>query len=79
MLKQLRSKDVAKKILIGLAIIIIPAFVLWGAGSLRGGRSDRPRYAGTIFGRKVSFQEYADSWRAVRNDARMRYQDFDKI
>lgn len=79
MLRQLRNKEVAKKIIIGLAIIIIPAFVLWGAGSLRGGRRRGPSYAGTIFGKKVSFDEYAESWRAVKNEAMMRYENFYKI
>ena len=78
MLRQLRSKKVAKKVLIGLAIIIIPAFVLWGAkGSSRKGGG--PTFAGTIFGRKISFKEYAESWRAVKNEAIMRYKDFQKI
>jgi peptidyl-prolyl cis-trans isomerase D len=77
MLRQLRSKKVAKKLLIGLAIIIIPAFVLWGAKS--SSRKGGPTSAGTIFGAKISFDEYATNWRAVRNDAMMRYEDFHKI
>jgi len=79
MLKQLRNKETAKKILIGLAIIIIPAFVLWGAGSMGGGKGKGPSFAGTIFGKKVSFEEYAKSWRAAKNEAIMRYKDFDKV
>ena len=78
MLRQLRSKKVAKKVLIGLAIIIIPAFVLWGAGS-SSRRGQGPSFAGTIFGKKISFEDYAKSWRAVKNDAMMRYEDFHKI
>lgn len=77
MLRQLRSKKVAKKILIGLAFIIIPAFVLWGAKYTT--KEKGPTFAGTIFGRKVSFDEYTGSWRAVKNEAMMRYKDFDKI
>jgi len=79
MLRQLRNKEVAKKILIGLAIIIIPAFVLWGAGSMRGSRREGPAYAGYIFGKKVSLEDYANAWRAVRNEAMMRYENFEKI
>lgn len=78
MLRQLRSKKVAKKILIGLAFIIIPAFVLWGAKS----SSDRrrgPTFAGKIFGSNISFDEYTISWRAVKNEAMMKYKDFYKI
>jgi len=77
MLRQLRSKKVAKKILIGLAFIIIPAFVLWGAKYQS--KSKGPEHAGMIFGTKVSFDEYSVAWRAVRNDAMMRYKDFHKI
>jgi hypothetical protein len=65
MLKQLRQKRVMKKVLWGLALIIIPAFVLWGAGGLR----EKARYAGEIFGEKVSFEEYRESYDAVRNAA----------
>ena len=77
MLRQLRNKKVAKKILIGLALIIIPAFVLWGARYQS--REKGPDCAGFIFGSKVSFDEYSVAWRAVRNDAMMRYKDFNKI
>ena len=57
-----------KRIIWGLAILIIPAFVLWGAGT--GSKKDKgPNYAGKIFNRKVSLEEYADMWRLTRNDA----------
>ena len=72
MLKLLRNKKVAKKILIGLAAIIIPAFVLWGARS-SGGRGQGPSFAGIIFGRKISIEEYSESWRAVKNRGIMTY------
>ncbi len=77
MLRQLRNKKVAKKILIGLALIIIPAFVLWGAKYQSQDRG--PDYAGAIFGKKVTFEEYSTAWRAVRNDAMMRYENFNEI
>lgn len=78
MLRQLRNKKIAKKIIIGLAVIIIPAFVLWGARS-SSRRQRGPSFAGTIFGKKVSFEEYTKSWGAVKNEAMMRYEDFYKI
>jgi len=78
MLRQLRNKETAKKILIGLAAVIIPAFVLWGAGSATRQRRG-PSFAGTIFGKKVSFDEYGQSWRAVKNEALMKYDNFDEI
>lgn len=69
MLKLLRQKKVMKKILWALAIIIIPAFVLWGATGLR----ERGNYAGMIFGKKISFDEYRASLNAVKNLAILRY------
>lgn len=77
MLRLLRSKKVAKKILIGLALIIIPAFVLWGARYQS--KTESPSHAGIIFGKKISFDEYTVAWRAVRNEAMLRYEDFNKI
>jgi peptidyl-prolyl cis-trans isomerase D len=66
MLKTLRSKKTAKKIWITLAIVVIPAFCLWGFGSALRGR-EKPSSLGKIFGRSISLQEYAKNYRAVRN------------
>ncbi len=69
----------AKRLLILIAIFIIPAFVLWGAGSALRGRSSE-NYAGKIFGRKVSLKEYSESWNECRNQALMLYgQNLEKI
>jgi len=62
-----------KRILWTLAILIIPAFVFWGAGSALRSRQQGANYAGKIFGKKVSFDEYGDAWQAVRNHAFMLY------
>ena len=76
MLKQLRQKKTMKRILWGLAIIIIPAFVLWGAGGLR----ESKNYAGTLFGKDVPFTEYQDNFNAAKNRALMTYgQSFYKM
>jgi len=75
MLKQLRQKKLMKRILWALAIIIIPAFVFWGAGSALRTRGQGPSHAGTIFGKKVSFDKYGEAWQAVRNHAIMLYGD----
>jgi hypothetical protein len=72
MLKILRNKKTAKKIWLGLALIIVPAFVLWGAGSTGRSRDAAP-YAGTLFGRKITLLEYRDAFNAVNNRAVMRY------
>ncbi|MEA3306131.1 MAG: SurA N-terminal domain-containing protein, partial [Candidatus Omnitrophota bacterium] len=75
MLKRFRNKKITKIILMGLAAALI---VVWGLGSVL--RRDRgPASAGAIFGRNISLQEYAKSWRAVKNEAMMRHKDFDKI
>ena len=78
MLKQLRNKETAKKIFIVLALIIIPAFVLWGVGSTTKSKSG-PQYAGIVFGKKVSLEDYGQNWRAVKNEALMRYPNFNEI
>ena len=77
MLKLFLSKNITKLILIGLAIALI---AVWGLGSaVRRERGRGPAFAGTIFGKNVSFEDYAESWRAVKNEAMMKYEDFHKI
>ena len=74
MLKRLRKKKTAKKVWIVLAILIVPAFVLWGVGSaVKGGREST--YAGKIFGRNISSLEYQDALDAVRNQFIMQLGD----
>lgn len=72
MLKILRNKKIAKKIWIGLAVIIIPAFALWGFG---GASRDRQgsSVAGKIFGRNISDLEFRNSLIAVRTSAIMQF------
>ncbi len=68
MLKQLRHKKTAKKIWITLAILILPAFILWGSGSLISNK-EADTFAGQIFGRRIPFSEYKDALDAARNQA----------
>ena len=77
MLKKLRNKKTAKKVWIVLAVLIVPAFVLWGAGSfMRGNKEDeREGYAGKVFGKKISSLEYKDALDAVRNQAFIQFGD----
>ena len=79
MLKLLRNKKTAKKIWIGLGIIIIPAFVFWGfGGAMRD--NDEKGYIGKISGKKISVLEFKDSLNAVRNSAIMLYgENFQEI
>ncbi len=74
MLKILRNKKTAKKIWIGLAVIIIPAFAFWGFGGA-GRDQDEPAVAGKIFGRNVSNSEFRESLLAVRTLAVMQFGD----
>ncbi len=78
MLKFLRKRENMKKIMWALAILIIPAFVLWGAGS--SARSRGPKYAGKIFGKKISFRQYEASLLACRNQGLLIYgEEFNKV
>ena len=74
MLKILRNKKTAKKVWIGLAIIIIPAFALWGFGSgTRNPKDSAP--IGKIFGRQVSSLEFNESLAAAKTSAFMQFGD----
>ncbi len=69
LLKFFRKKKNMKRIMWALAVIIIPAFVIWGAGSAGRKREKGPDYAGKIFNKKISFDEYLDMWRVTRDHA----------
>jgi len=73
MLKQLRNKRTMKRLLWATAILIIPPFVFWGAGSAMRSKQKGPDFAGTIFNRKISFEEYGASWQAAKNQTLMIY------
>ncbi len=74
MLKFLRHKKTAKKIWIGLALIIIPAFAFWGFGGAGDTHKDNSS-AGKIFGKNISSLEFKDSLVAVRTMAIMQFGD----
>ncbi len=74
MLRSLRKRKTAKKIWIVLAIIIVPAFMLWGlGGALRSQRETA--YVGKIFGKNISSLDYKDALDAVKNLAIIQYGD----
>lgn len=58
MLNLLRKKKIAKRILIVVAAIIIPAFVLWGAGSFGKKEISGVNYVGIINGKKVDIDAF---------------------
>ena len=65
MLIKLRNKKFAKKIWIVLAIFILPAFLLWGSGSLFENISSR-NYVGKAFGKRISVQDFMQALMATR-------------
>ncbi|MBI4335372.1 MAG: SurA N-terminal domain-containing protein [Candidatus Omnitrophica bacterium] len=71
MLKQLRNRKTMKRLLWATIFLILLPFVFWGVSAPL--RSKGPDYAGMIFGRKVSFEEYTASWQAARNQALLMY------
>jgi len=52
-----------------LAILIIPAFVIWGAGTSGKDKGNKPDYAGKLFGKKISYEEYGNMWNVARDYA----------
>ncbi len=69
LLKFFRKRKNMKRIMWGLAILIIPAFVIWGAGESSKNKGDKPDYAGKLFGKKVSYDDYYDMWNVTRDYA----------
>ncbi|MDD5292523.1 MAG: SurA N-terminal domain-containing protein [Candidatus Omnitrophica bacterium] len=74
MLKLLRNQKLVKKIFYVLAIIIIPSFILWGSASVIGDKQSRG-YAGKIFGKNISYDEYRSTLQAWRNQMKMKFGD----
>lgn len=74
MLRQLRNKKTAKKIWIVLAVLILPAFVFWGFGSMVRSKTEE-KYAGSISGKKIDSKDLQDSIMAVRNQALIQFGD----
>lgn len=65
MLNMLRRKKTMKRIMWGLAIVIIPAFVLWGAGSMSK-KSFPYKYVGTIDGLEITPEDFIKSVEEVQ-------------
>ncbi len=74
MLKLFRHKNVTKIVLWGLLILILPAFVLWGTGAGRERSKEKgPTFVGLIEGKKVTFDDFAQSIVAMRCQMIMYY------
>lgn len=79
MLKLLRKKGIAKKILWFVAVIIILSFGVFGTAYQLSSRENITS-AGKIFGKKTTPEEYASSLRHAESQAILRYgENFDKI
>ncbi len=79
MLKTFRKKGVAKKVLWFLAVIIILSFGVFGTANYYHGDKGLS-YAGKIFGKKITFDDFQKSLLHARTQAILRYGDnFDKI
>ena len=74
MLKNLRNKKTAKKIWIALAILVLPAFVLWGSGSIIRSKQE-PDLTLKVFGRSIPFLEYKAAMDAIKNQLIIQYGD----
>ena len=66
MLKFLRKKNISRVIFWFLVILIMPAFVLWGTGSMSGSRDKGPKFVGMINKKKVSFEDLYAGLNAIR-------------
>lgn len=66
MLKVFRHKNVAKFVLWMILILILPAFVLWGTGSLGRPKDKGPSHAGVISNKKITFEKFAHALTGVR-------------
>ena len=73
MLHIFRSKKFARRTLFAILILIIPAFVLWGAGSVSKG----PGLIGTIGKQKIRSDEFATSLQGVKIQLLLTYSNYD--
>jgi len=73
MLKLLRKKHIQKRLIVALAAIIIPAFVLWGSGGLRDKRIAGSSFVGTIDNRKIKIDEFAKAKSGMQIQLILRY------
>ncbi|MGH7197410.1 MAG: SurA N-terminal domain-containing protein [Candidatus Omnitrophota bacterium] len=74
MIKFLRNKTVQKRIFLGLAILIIPAFTVWGV-VLNKEEGRVPSTLGFIENQRVTLKDYLASYRAAQHEILFRYGD----
>ncbi len=66
MLKYFRNKNITKMVLWGILILILPAFVLWGSGSIGRSKEKGPSFVGIIAKKKVSFDDFYQGMTGAR-------------
>lgn len=74
MFKLLRKKEITKKIIWVIAILIIISFGFMGTANLLIGKSDA-NYAGKLFGKKVSITDFRKFYQSVRLQALLQFGD----
>lgn len=74
MLKLLRKKGVSKKLIWVVAIIIIISFGFLGTAYLISGNFSN-KYAGKMFGKKISLEDFSEAFQMVKIQSIMRYGD----
>ena len=74
MLKVMRNKELKKKVIWVVAIVIIISFGFFGTAYLLTGLNST-NYAGKIFGKKVPFSDFEKAYGQVQAQAIMRYGD----
>jgi len=80
MLKIIRKKGFVKKVLWILTFVIIISFGFWGTTARVNTPNGRLDYAGKIFGKRISFEQFEESRIHARHQALLRYgEQFFKI
>ncbi len=72
MLDVFRKKKNIKIIMFFIAIIIVPAFMLWGVGSVLKSQG-KDSLAGLVFSKKISKDDFVKQYHAVHNQAQLLY------
>lgn len=79
MLKVLRNKELKRKVLWVVAVVIILSFGFFGQAYMLSSRG-QDNYAGKIFGKKIEIQDFEDAYKIVQIQAIMRYgENFNKV
>ena len=68
MIRWLRRKSNQRRLFLGLAILIIPSFVLWGVSL---DTSDTPKSAGSLGSRNISTNEFIKNYEALRRELQL--------